>query len=200
MKTIVLLMALAMSTNVMAFGDVESKSSSGATAKAGAMAGASSRSSSHQAQGQGQGQGQLQGQAMRGNDVTVQDSSRYEATDGRDWAPSVGAPGLTTGICMGSISAGGSGAGFGLSFGSTVADKECQVRYNSIRLAQVGQDAAATVILCQVVSMRIALKQTGYECPTVKHDDEVGVAGEPNEFPSTTYQSQSIIGGGMYSH
>ena len=112
----------------------------------------------------------------------------------------MGAPNLTTGICMGSVSAGGSGAGFGLSFGTTVADKECQVRYNSIRLAQVGQDAAATVILCQVVSMRIALKQTGYECPTVKHDDEVGVAGEPNEFPSTTYQSQSIIGGGMYSH
>jgi len=173
-------------TNAHAFGD----NSSSARSSSGAMAGASA----HQAQGQGQ----LQGQAQRGNTTSVTDSSRYEATDGRDWAPAVSAPNLTTGICMGSISAGGSGAGFGLSFGKTITDEECQIRYNSIRLEQIGQVDASTVILCQVRSMKIALRQSGYECPDRKHDDDINSAPSANAVPSTTYKSQSIIGGGMY--
>ena len=180
MKYSILIMTLAMSANVMAFGD----NSSSARSSSGAMAGASA----HQAQGQ----------AQRGNTTSVTDSSRYEATDGRDWAPAVSAPNLTTGICMGSISAGGSGAGFGLSFGKTITDEECQIRYNSIRLEQIGQVDASTVILCQVRSMKIALRQSGYECPDRKHDDDINSAPSANAVPSTTYKSQSIIGGGMY--
>ena len=188
MKYSILILMLAMSANVMAFGDTDNSSRASSSARSTAMAGASA----HQAQGQGQIASQ------QGNTTNVSDSSRYEATDGRDWAPAVSAPNLTTGICMGSVSAGGSGAGFGLSFGSTTTDEECQIRYNSIRLEQIGQLDASTVILCQVRSMKIALKQSGYECPDRKHDNDINSAPTANAVPSTSYQSKSIIGGGMY--
>ena len=73
--------------------------------------------------------------------------------------PAVMAPDLVTGICMGSVSAGGSGAGFGLSFGSTVNDEECQIRRNAIALKQLGHDAAAVTILCQIPSIALAYSQ-----------------------------------------
>ena len=177
-------------TNAHAFGgtDNSSRASSSSRSSSGAMAGASA----HQAQAA------IAGASQQGNTTSVSDNSRYEATDGRDWAPAVSAPNLTTGICMGSISAGGSGAGFGLSFGKTVTDEECQIRYNSIRLEQIGQVDASTVILCQVRSMKIALRQSGYECPDRKHDNDINSAPTANAVPSTSYKSQSIIGGGMY--
>lgn len=92
-------------------------------------------------------------------------SVSVEATDGNDYAPPVYAPNLTTGICMGSASGGLSVPGGGLSFGSTTTDEECQIRYNSIRLEQLGMDAAGVVIMCQIQSARLALEQTGYACP-----------------------------------
>jgi len=73
--------------------------------------------------------------------------------------PAVMAPDLTTGICMGSVTGGGSGAGFGLSFGTTVNDEECQIRRNAIALHQLGHDAAAVTILCQIESIKLAYAQ-----------------------------------------
>ena len=181
MKTIVLLMALAMSTNVMAFGDVESKSSSGATAKAGAMAGASSRSSSHQAQLQ----------AMRGNDVTVQDSSVYEAYN-RDNTPAIGAPGLVAGAttCLGSTSGGVSVPGFGISGGTTVIDKGCQAINGSIRFAQLGMNEAAVQVMCNVPVYRKTLMETGYDC---KLPEEQSIP----DAPETTFTSNASVGSGF---
>ena len=189
MKYSILIMTLAMSTNVMAFGDVESKSSSGATAKAGAMAGASSRSSSHQAQGQGQGQ--LQGQAMRGNDVTVQDSSVYEAYN-RDNTPAIGAPGLVAGAttCLGSTSGGVSVPGFGISGGTTVIDKGCQAINGSIRFAQLGMNEAAVQVMCNVPVYRKTLMETGYDC---KLPEEQSIP----DAPETTFTSNASVGSGF---
>ena len=166
----------AIGTQAFALGNAQSGSASQAGAIAGSQAGAI---------------GMID--ESRSNYVT-------QATDGRDWAPPVSAPSLTTGVCMGSVSGGGSGAGFGISFGTTVVDKQCQIRYNSIRLEQIGQYEASTVILCQVLSMRIALKQSGYKCPTVKNDDDVGVADSVGVLPPTKFESKSVIGGGTYSH
>src|SRR5664279_1518010 len=55
--------------------------------------------------------------------------------------PNVYAPGLAaagTEVCLGSVSAGGAGAGFGLSIGGTFVDKECQLRLNARTLATLG--------------------------------------------------------------
>lgn len=115
---------------------------------------------------QRQDQGQLQGQ-KQGTSVSVDDNSTYKATDGRDWAPQVNAPALTTGVCMGSASGGISGPGIGLSFGATTVDEECQIRYNSIRLEQLGLATPAMLIMCQIPTARLALQQAGNICPDV---------------------------------
>jgi hypothetical protein len=114
--------------------------------------------------GGNQDQVQLQGQAnVQG--LNIQDNSTYEATDGHDWAPAISAPGLTTGTCLGSASGGLSIPGGGLTFGSTKTDEECQLRYNSIRLSELGMKKAAVVIMCQVETAKKALEQTGFVCP-----------------------------------
>ena len=95
------------------------------------------------------------GESLGGNaqNVNYSEVRQYKNT------PAVMAPDLTTGICMGSVTGGGSGAGFGLSFGTTVNDEECQIRRNAIALHQLGHDAAAVTILCQIESIKLAYAQ-----------------------------------------
>ncbi len=65
--------------------------------------------------------------------------------------PSVVAPDLTTsnGTCHGSSSIGGSGAGAGLSFGTTWKDESCNLRYNATTMHEMGYKAVALRIMCQ---------------------------------------------------
>jgi hypothetical protein len=95
-------------------------------------------------------------------------SVNVEATDGSDYAPPVYAPSLTTGICMGSVSGGLSAPGFGISGGGTTIDEEYQLRYNSIRLEQLGMKDAGVLIMCQVETAKLALEQSGFLCPVVE--------------------------------
>lgn len=94
-------------------------------------------------------------------------SVNVEAADYGDLAPPVYAPSLTTGICMGSVSGGLSAPGFGISGGSTTIDEECSIRYNSIRLEQLGMTEAGVLIMCQVPTAKLALEQSGFLCPVV---------------------------------
>jgi hypothetical protein len=78
-------------------------------------------------------------------------SSVTRQTGGLRNVPAVFAPGLASaGIetCLGSISAGGAGMGFGISFGSTVTDSNCNARLDSRTLWSMGLKKAAVARLC----------------------------------------------------
>ncbi len=96
----------------------------------------------------------------------------------------IGLPSLTTGLCLGSMSIGGGNRWFTLGGGTTTKDEECEIRYNSIRLEQLGQYEASTLILCQVPSMKQALELTGFDCRD-------GSDKSPAILPKTQYRSVS---------
>jgi hypothetical protein len=80
------------------------------------------------------------------------------------------APALTAsnGTCMGSSSAGAQGAAFGLSFGSTWTDTDCDRRYDSIRLQELGMTEAAMLLMCNKPEVREAMELAGTACPDLK--------------------------------
>lgn len=104
----------------------------------------------------------------QGQSVDINDSSTIVYEDNYRAPATAFAPALTTGVCMGSASAAFGNQYFSLGGGKTTIDEECQIRYNSIRLEQVGQVNAATLILCQVESTKTALEQSGFNCPDEK--------------------------------
>ena len=81
--------------------------------------------------------------------------------------PNVYAPGLAAAgseVCLGSISAGGSGAGFGLTIGGTIVDRECQLRLNARTLAVLGYPVAARETMCLDPDVRQAMLAAGTPC------------------------------------
>lgn len=64
-------------------------------------------------------------------------------------APGIGAPGLaaSSNACLGSVSAGASGAGFGASFGVTYLERNCEARAVSELLHRYGQRQQALRLL-----------------------------------------------------
>ena len=81
--------------------------------------------------------------------------------------PQVYAPGLAAAgseVCLGSLSAGGSGAGFGLTIGGTFVDRECQLRLNARTLAVLGYPVAARETLCLDADVRQAMLAAGTPC------------------------------------
>ena len=106
--------------------------------------------------------------SQRSKQANSQNVSVNETTNVAPSAPNINAPNLATGVCLGSASGGLSTPAGGLTFGSTTVDTECQIRYNSIRLEQLGMSDAAIVIMCQVESAKEALELSGYICPAKK--------------------------------
>lgn len=81
--------------------------------------------------------------------------------------PNVYGPGLTAAgseVCLGSVSAGGAGAGFGLSIGGTIVDQECQLRMNARTLATLGYAKAAREEMCVDPQVRAAMAAAGTPC------------------------------------
>ena len=81
--------------------------------------------------------------------------------------PNVYGPGLTAAgseVCLGSISAGGAGAGFGLTVGGTIVDQECQLRMNARTLATLGYATAAREEMCLDPQVRSAMVAAGTPC------------------------------------
>ncbi len=98
--------------------------------KASAYSGASSYSKGGNAQ-QAQGQVGILKNQGNSNDITFQDSGRSDVQYSGGYkvknVPSVVAPNIyPSSPCMGSSSAAGAGVGFGLSFGTSWTDEECQ--------------------------------------------------------------------------
>jgi len=85
--------------------------------------------------------------------------------------PTVYAPGLSaagTEVCLGSLSAGGAAAGFGLTLGGTMVDRECQLRLNAKTLAVLGYTVAAREEMCLDPEVRSAMLAAGTPCTADK--------------------------------
>ncbi|WP_448955667.1 hypothetical protein [Labrys neptuniae] len=103
----------------------------------------------------------------------------------RRQAPAVVAPGLAAaGIeaCLGSVSLGGSGAGFGFSFGTTKLDQGCNIRLYARTLQAMGYRRAATQMLCYDAQVAGALATEGIRCqvgPTAAPQAGVAAMQQP---------------------
>ena len=77
------------------------------------------------------------------------------------------APGLSSsnGTCMGSTSAGAQGMSFGLSFGSTWNDDDCNRRYYGALAQSLGLKKVAIALYCQNEDFSSAMRAAGYNCP-----------------------------------
>ncbi len=116
--------------------------------------------------GNGIGNGNGSGN-VTSNSTTVVPGVTNNGVQQRANTPSVYAPGLAaSGIesCIASASAGGSGAGFGLTVALTTQDKGCNLRLFSRTLYAMGHRVAATQILCNDPQVAQALALEGVVC------------------------------------
>lgn len=76
------------------------------------------------------------------------------------------APGLAVGgiTCQGSVSAGAGGSGWGLAFGMTKMDRDCNLRENARIVGLMGEVPAAREIMCNVPEVRRAFATVGRPC------------------------------------
>ncbi len=87
-------------------------------------------------------------------------------------APAVFAPSIApTAPCMGGTSAGGSGTGFGLSFGTSWTDDECNTRETARLFHSLGMVSDALAVLCSSAYAAAAPSCAGREKPC--HADEI---------------------------
>lgn len=87
-------------------------------------------------------------------------------------APAVFAPNIApTAPCMGGTSAGGSGTGFGLSFGTSWTDDECNTRETARLFHSLGMVSDALAVLCSSAYAAAAPSCAGREKPC--HADEI---------------------------
>ncbi len=105
-------------------------------------------------------QHQSQGQAVTYNETTPADQTIKNVPN--VYAPALAAAGSE--VCLGSMSAGGSAAGFGLTVGGTLVDQECQLRMNARTLATLGYNVAAREEMCVDQQVRAAMLAAGTPC------------------------------------
>ena len=105
--------------------------------------------------------------------------------------PNVYAPGLAAAgaeVCLGSVSAGGAGAGFGVSIGGTYVDQECQLRLNARTLATLGYTVAAREEMCIDSGVRAAMLAAGSPCAA-----DMGAHAAPyNALASSSYSAPPV--------
>jgi hypothetical protein len=76
------------------------------------------------------------------------------------------APGLTAGglTCQGSASAAVGGQGFGIAFGMTRMDRDCNSRENAKTIYLMGFRGAGTETMCDIPQVRAAMARAGTPC------------------------------------
>lgn len=99
-----------------------------------------------------------------GSNATINTNS--QGSDMSKMVPNVIIPALgnTPETCAISNAAGGSFSGFGLVFGVTITEEQCNRRMNARLVAQLGDPKAAKAILCQDANIRAAYKVVGNPC------------------------------------
>ena len=119
----------------------------------------------------------------------------------RRQAPAAFAPGLAAaGIeaCLGSVSVGGSGAGFGFSFGTTKLDQGCNIRLFARTLQAMGYRRAATQMLCYDADVAGALATEGIRCQVgPRAASSAGVAGVQQ--PAQRYARGATVAPAAYA-
>lgn len=128
--------------------------------------------------------------ALSANNQNIIFNSPGETTARIKSNPDVSSPSLTTtltGTCMGSTSGGISANFIGASLGSTWTDKDCDRRFDSKRLQDLGLKEAAFNLMCMKKEVYISSKNTEYECPKNKlfeqaYNDFYGIQTEDNRF------------------
>lgn len=97
-------------------------------------------------------------------------------------APATFAPGLTAAgleTCLGSISGGVSGMGFGVSLGSTVPDSGCSARLDARTLWSMGLKKAAVARLCLTAEIQRSMPEVCAEYLPVANAQGYGPAARP---------------------
>lgn len=110
---------------------------------------------------------QRQSQTQGNNNGSQTIISNTPANQTINNVPNVYAPGLAAAgaeVCLGSVSAGGAGAGIGVSIGGTYVDTECQLRLNARTLATLGYTVAAREEMCLDSQVRAAMLAAGTPC------------------------------------
>lgn len=92
--------------------------------------------------------------------------------------------------CMGSISAGGQGASFGISLGSTYTDNDCILRKDARLLYNMGLKETAIHLLCSKDSLRDALVSSNIGCPNVTIQDVVVIREPKNQKRKCQYPNE----------
>jgi hypothetical protein len=105
-------------------------------------------------------QHQSQGQSVTYDETTPADQTIKNVPN--VYAPALAAAGSE--VCLGSMSAGGAAAGFGLTVGGTLVDQECQLRMNARTLATLGYNVAAREEMCIDPQVRAAILAAGTPC------------------------------------
>ena len=118
-------------------------------------------SNSNSNAGANSNQHQAQGQSVNYN-VATDPANQTINNVPNVYAPALAAAGSE--VCLGSLSAGGAAAGFGLSVGGTIVDQECQLRMNARTLATLGYNVAAREEMCIDPQVRTALLAAGTPC------------------------------------
>ena len=136
-----------------------------------------------------------------GNNVTIQDNAstveaaratadatRYAADRQLRNTPSIATAALTSSndTCMGSVSVGGAGPGFGISVGSTYKDDNCVMLKNSREMWNMGFKAAAVALMCTDKANKEALELTGYVCPQTAREQQRVTANAAVQSPEYT--------------
>ena len=109
--------------------------------------------------------------------------------------PNVYAPGLAAAgseVCLGSLSVGGSGAGFGLTFGTTLKDKECTLRLNAKTLAILGYREAARETMCLDDDVRRAMAAAGTPCNSDRVRAAVQARAQAYEAPPAQARAMAV--------
>lgn len=184
MKTLLITVALLVSTSVFAADTATTGCVAGSTTCAAANSTSNSGSAATNAGNQQQitfTSPPTQTQIVQGGtDSTIHQTFGTQTIKN---TPSVSGSPLTSSndTCMGSASGSANVPGIGLSFGKTYTDDNCVMLKNSRELWNMGMKAASMALMCMDKNNRDALEITGYVCPQSARTQASAKAGEPTD-------------------
>lgn len=162
-----------------------SRATARATARANARANATGgRASARGGQGgNAAATGGAGGNASVTNNVSGGSGATYVEARERQRVPDASAPAIwSNNPCMVGLSGGVAVAGFGMSLGAGIEDRDCTRRANAQHLVAMGEREAAREVLCESAEVRAAFARIGRPC-----------VADQRPMVSTTYRE--VIGG-----